>query len=63
MLSLEQLKKSLLVSLWFAFLTFPLLVIKVDPIERTVLWRWENMGLVMIGSFLVSLLVRLYYVQ
>jgi len=63
MFTLEQLKKSLLVSLWFAFLTFPLLVIKVDPIERTVLWRWENMGLVVIGSFLISLLVRLYYVQ
>ncbi|MCB1751221.1 MAG: branched-chain amino acid ABC transporter permease [Gammaproteobacteria bacterium] len=60
MFSLEQLKKSLLVSLWFAFLTFPLLVIKVDPIQRTVLWRWENMVLVAIGSFLVSLLVRVF---
>jgi len=61
MFSIEQLKKSLLVSLWFAFLTFPLLVIKVDPIERTVQWRWENMALVAIGSFLVSLLVRVFY--
>ncbi|MCB1762722.1 MAG: branched-chain amino acid ABC transporter permease [Gammaproteobacteria bacterium] len=63
MFSLQQLKKSLLVSLWFAFLTFPLLVIRVDPIERTVQWRWENMALVAIGSFLVSLLVRLFYLH
>ena len=63
MFSIEQLKKSLFVSLWFAFLTFPLLVIKVDPIERTVQWRWENMALVAAGSFLVSLLVRVFQVQ
>ena len=63
MFSFEQLKKSLLVSLWFAFLTFPLLVIKVDPIERTVLWRWENMAFVAIGSFLISLLVHVFYKQ
>jgi len=63
MFSIEELKKSLFVSLWFAFLTFPLLVIKVDPIERTVLWRWENMLLVVVGSFLVSLLVRIFSIQ
>lgn len=63
MFSIEQLKKSLFVSLWFAFLTFPLLVIKVDPIERTVQWRWENMALVAVGSFLVALLVRFFQVQ
>ena len=43
MMSIAELKRSLMVAAWFAFLTFPLLVIKVDPIERTVLWRWENM--------------------
>jgi branched-chain amino acid transport system permease protein len=63
MFKVEELKKSLLISLWFAFLTFPLLVIKVDPIERTVLWRWENMLYVVIGSFVVSILVRLFYVH
>lgn len=63
MFSIEELKKSLLVSAWFAFLTFPLLVIKVDPIERTIQWRWENMVLVAIGSFLVSILVRVFHVQ
>ena len=63
MFSIEELKRSLKVSLWFVFLTFPLLVIKADPIERTVTWRWENMVYVAIGSFLISLLVRAFFVH
>ena len=63
MFSFQELKKSLGVSVWFAFLTFPLLVIKADPIERTVTWRWDNMVFIAIGSFVVSLLVRAYYAQ
>jgi len=63
MISLEELKKSLLVSVWFAFLTFPILVIKADPIERTVQWRWENMFYIALGSFVVSLLVRAFHAQ
>ena len=39
MLTVKALKRSLLVSLWFVFLTFPIMVIKVNPIERTVTWR------------------------
>ncbi|MCL1980851.1 MAG: branched-chain amino acid ABC transporter permease [Proteobacteria bacterium] len=34
---------ALLIGLWFMFLTFPLLVIKVNPGEQTVSWRWANM--------------------
>jgi len=63
MISLNEVKRSLKISLWFVFLTFPLMVIKVDPIERTVSWRWENMLYVAIGSFLLSLLVRLIFIQ
>jgi len=63
MISLEELKKSLLVSVWFAFLTFPILVVKADPIERTVQWRWENMFYIALGSFVVSLLVRAFHAQ
>lgn len=63
MISLEELKKSLQVSVWFAFLTFPILVIKADPIERTVQWRWENMFYIALGSFVVSLLVRAFNAQ
>ncbi|EKD36243.1 MAG: hypothetical protein ACD_75C01584G0004 [uncultured bacterium] len=58
MFSLKELKKGLLTSLWFVFLTFPIVVIKVDPIARTVVWRWENVAYMAIGTFLVYFLVR-----
>jgi len=51
-----MLKKAALTSLWFLFLTFPLLVIRVNTIEHLVEWRWKNMLYVGIGSFVLSLL-------
>ncbi len=63
MIPWQELKRSLLVSFWFVFLTFPIMVIKVDPIERVVQWRWENMYFVAIGSFVISLLVRAWFIQ
>ncbi|MDD2219004.1 MAG: high-affinity branched-chain amino acid ABC transporter permease LivM [Desulfoplanes sp.] len=51
-------KKSLLVSIWFMFLTFPLMVIRVDTIEKTVQWRWMNMVYVGVGAFLFSYVWR-----
>jgi branched-chain amino acid transport system permease protein len=55
---MNELKKSILVSLWFMFLTFPLMVIRVNTIENTVVWRWENMALIGIGSFVLSFVWR-----
>ena len=40
------------------FLTFPIMVIHINPVEKAVEWRWHNMFLVGIGSFLLSLLWR-----
>ena len=57
MLALKDLKKGILTSLWFVFLTFPIVVIKVDPIERTVIWRWQNSLYMAIGTFCVYFLV------
>jgi branched-chain amino acid transport system permease protein len=54
----NQLKKSLLVSLWFMVLTFPIMVIRVNTIHHTVEWRWHRMALVGIGAFFLSLLWR-----
>ena len=54
----EELKKSALVSLWFMFLTFPIMVIRVNTIYNTVEWRWLNMALVGVGSFFLSMLWR-----
>ena len=58
MISLAEIKKSFLVSLWFMFLTFPIMVIRVNTIYKRVEWRWENMLLVGIGSFFFSFIWR-----
>ena len=58
---LLRIKKGFLTSLWFVFLTFPIIVIKVDPIERTVGWRWHNALYMAVGTFCVYLLVK--YIQ
>jgi branched-chain amino acid transport system permease protein len=50
--------RSLLVSLWFMILTFPLLVIKVNPASGQVAWRWENMILIGVGIFFLSFVWR-----
>ena len=54
----NELKKSLLVSLWFMFLTFPIMVIRVNTVENIIQWRWGNLFYVGIGSFVLSALWR-----
>ena len=58
MLTYDEIKKSFLVSLWFMFLTFPIMVIKVNTVEKIIEWRWEKMFMVGIGSFFLSFLWR-----
>jgi branched-chain amino acid transport system permease protein len=36
----QEIKKSLLAAIWFMFLAFPILVVRVNTIERTVAWHW-----------------------
>ena len=55
---MNEFKKSFLVSIWFMFLTFPLVVIRVNPIEQVVSWRWGNLALIGIGSFVLSFVWR-----
>ena len=50
--------KALLVSVWFMFLTFPLIVIKVDTLHDTLVFRWENMAYMGVGAFFLALLWR-----
>jgi len=40
------------------FLTFPIMVIKVNTIEKTIEWRWERIIFVGIGSFFLSFIWR-----
>jgi hypothetical protein len=52
----NELKKSFLVSLWFMFLTFPIMVIRVNTVENIIQWRWANLFFVGIGSFFAECL-------
>ncbi|MCK5199411.1 MAG: high-affinity branched-chain amino acid ABC transporter permease LivM, partial [Spirochaetales bacterium] len=56
--SLKEMKKSLIISIWFMILTFPIMVIKVNTIENTVIWRWGSLLGMGIGSFLMATLWR-----
>ncbi|WP_028316322.1 ABC transporter permease subunit [Desulfatibacillum aliphaticivorans] len=53
-----EILKSLKAAVWFMFLTFPIMVIKVNPIEDTVVWRWMNMLYIGVGIFFLSFLWR-----
>ena len=50
--------RSLAVSLWFVFLTFPILVIRISPINGEVLWRFQNAVALGIGVFVLSFVWR-----
>ncbi len=54
----DNFKRSFLVALWFVFLTFPLMVVKVNTLKNIVEWRWINMLWVAIGAFVLSLVWR-----
>ncbi len=55
---LDNLKHSLIVSVWFVFLTFPLMAVRVNTSEQLVTWRWINMLWVAIVVFVLSYLWR-----
>jgi branched-chain amino acid transport system permease protein len=55
---MKNLKQSLAVSLWFIFLTFPLMVIKVNTTDQFVQWRWMNMLWVGVSIFVLSFVWR-----
>lgn len=54
----DAIKKSLLAAAWFVFLTFPIMVIKVNTIENTVDWRWENIAYIALSIFFGSFVWR-----
>jgi branched-chain amino acid transport system permease protein len=58
----EEIKKSFLVSLWFMFLTFPIMVIRVNTVEDVIEWRWRNLLIVGLGSFFLSFVWR-YFIR
>jgi branched-chain amino acid transport system permease protein len=60
MLTKKDLYQTVLIGLWFMFLTLPLLVIKVNPTEQTVTWRWSNMFWIGGTSCLMYLFSRFF---
>jgi branched-chain amino acid transport system permease protein len=56
--SRNHVKQAARAALWFAVLTFPILVIKVNPHEDIVVWCWRNLLYVSLAAFAVSLLAR-----
>ena len=53
-ITLKDFKRSGLMALWFMFLTFPIMVIKVNTVTDTVEWRWINLLIVGVASFILS---------
>jgi branched-chain amino acid transport system permease protein len=58
LIKIEEIKKSFFVSLWFMFLTFPIMVIRVNTVENIIQWRWERMILIGVGIFILSFVWR-----
>ncbi|MEZ4527337.1 MAG: branched-chain amino acid ABC transporter permease, partial [Desulfobacterales bacterium] len=54
----NEFKKSFLTALWFMFLTFPILVIRVNTVENIIQWRWKNMAFAGIAAFFLSFVWR-----
>jgi branched-chain amino acid transport system permease protein len=60
MINYSEIKKSFLASLWFVFLTFPIMVIRVNTVEKIVEWRWKNMIIIAVAAFILSYLWRYF---
>jgi branched-chain amino acid transport system permease protein len=58
MTTLGEIKRAFFTALWFMFLTFPIMVIKVNTIERTIEWRWWRMAAVGGASFVLAVIWR-----
>lgn len=54
----QEILKSLKAALWFMFLTFPIMVIKVNTVYKTIEWRWMNMVFIGVGIFVGSFVWR-----
>ena len=62
MISFQEIRRSFLVSVWFMFLTFPIMVIRVNTVEGEIEWRWQNLLIVGVGSFFLSFVWR-YFIK
>ncbi|PLY00316.1 MAG: branched-chain amino acid ABC transporter permease [Desulfuromonas sp.] len=54
----ENIKRSLGIAVWFIFLSFPFLAVRVNTLKGVVEWRWLNLVWVALASFVLSLVWR-----
>ncbi|TIH20076.1 branched-chain amino acid ABC transporter permease [Marinifilum sp. JC120] len=55
---MEGLKKSILASLWFMFLTLPIMGVFVNTIDKSVTWHFDRVLYVGVAAFVLSYLWR-----
>jgi len=56
----RELGGALLLALWFMILTFPLLGVRVEPVSRTVTWRWAAVLGLGLAVFCLAVGMRLW---
>lgn len=56
--TLQDIRRTLTVAVWFMVLTFPIIVIRVNTVAGTVQWRWQNMILVGVVTFVGGIIWR-----
>jgi branched-chain amino acid transport system permease protein len=55
-----ELKRAVGIALWFMILTLPILVVKVNPLDHTVAWRWANLLWMGGAAFGLTLAYRVF---
>lgn len=55
---IKDVRQSILVSIWFVFLTFPLMVVRVNTADQLVEWRWMSLVWVAYEAFVLSFFWR-----
>jgi len=49
-------KRAFIAAIWLAFLTAPIMVIRVDTVEQTITWRWMHLVYMLVGSFFLAII-------
>ncbi len=56
--AVNEILRSLIVAVWFMFLTFPIMAVKVNTVEKVITWRLMNVVYVGISAFVLSFIWR-----
>ncbi len=56
MVTKKEIKQSIIIAFWFMVLTFPIMVIKVNTIKNIVIFRWNALFWIGVGTFFASLI-------